>query len=316
MMQPASKKVNEMKPSYGVIVGRFQVHELTDGHMELLRQVRVRHPRVIILVGCTPAGPTKRNPLDFVVRRRMIEAKFPEFIVVPIMDKKTDELWSQEVDARIADVIGAVPADVVLYGGRDSFIPYYNGIHEPHELELSNPISPSGTEVREKLTNTVMESADFRAGVIYAMHQMYPRTIPTVDVAVLHCNGDKTEVLLGRKKNEKGLRFIGGYAEPGSDRYELDGAREVMEEASREIGNFEYISSQKIDDWRYTNETDKIKTLFFMATANSLDIKAGDDIEHVEWVDIRKIKHTHFEQEHQVLVEALITNLQKKGILQ
>jgi bifunctional NMN adenylyltransferase/nudix hydrolase len=246
----------------------------------------------------------------------MIEAKFPEFIVVPIMDKKTDELWSQEVDARIADVIGAVPADVVLYGGRDSFIPYYNGIHEPHELELSNPISPSGTEVREKLTNTVMESADFRAGVIYAMHQMYPRTIPTVDVAVLHCNGDKTEVLLGRKKNEKGLRFIGGYAEPGSDRYELDGAREVMEEASREIGNFEYISSQKIDDWRYTNETDKIKTLFFMATANSLDIKAGDDIEHVEWVDIRKIKHTHFEQEHQVLVEALITNLQKKGILQ
>ena len=315
-MQPASKKVNEMKPSYGVIVGRFQVHELTDGHMELLRQVRVRHPRVIILVGCTPAGPTKRNPLDFVVRRRMIEAKFPEFIVVPIMDKKTDELWSQEVDARIADVIGAVPADVVLYGGRDSFIPYYNGIHEPHELELSNPISPSGTEVREKLTNTVMESADFRAGVIYAMHQMYPRTIPTVDVAVLHCNGDKTEVLLGRKKNEKGLRFIGGYAEPGSDRYELDGAREVMEEANREIGNFEYISSQKIDDWRYTNETDKIKTLFFMATANVAEIKAGDDIEHVEWIDVRAIKQTYFEQEHLVLADALITYLQKKGILQ
>ena len=308
--------MNEMKPSYGVIVGRFQVHELTDGHMELLRQVRVRHPRVIILVGCTPAGPTKRNPLDFVVRRRMIEAKFPEFIVVPIMDKKTDELWSQEVDARIADVIGAVPADVVLYGGRDSFIPYYNGIHEPHELELSNPISPSGTEVREKLTNTVMESADFRAGVIYAMHQMYPRTIPTVDVAVLHTDGDKTEVLLGRKKNEKGLRFIGGYAEPASDHYELDGAREVMEEANREIGNFEYISSQKIDDWRYTNETDKIKTLFFMATANVAEIKAGDDIEHVEWIDVRAIKQTYFEQEHLVLADALITYLQKKGILQ
>jgi bifunctional NMN adenylyltransferase/nudix hydrolase len=246
----------------------------------------------------------------------MIEAKFPEFIVVPIMDKKTDELWSQEVDARIADVIGAVPADVVLYGGRDSFIPYYTGIHEPHELELNHPISPSGTEVREKLTNTVMESADFRAGVIYAMHQMYPRTIPTVDVAVLHTDGDKTEVLLGRKKNEKGLRFIGGYAEPASDRYELDGAREVMEEANREIGNFEYISSQKIDDWRYTNETDKIKTLFYMATSNSLDIKAGDDIDHVEWVDIRNIEHTHFEQEHHVLADALITHLQKKGILQ
>jgi bifunctional NMN adenylyltransferase/nudix hydrolase len=232
------------------------------------------------------------------------------------MDKKTDELWSKEVDARIADVIGAVPADVVLYGGRDSFIPYYSGIHEPRELELSTPITVSSTEVREKLTNTVMESADFRAGVIYAMHQMYPRTIPTVDVAVLHTNGDKTEVLLGRKKNEKGLRFIGGYAEPGSDHYELDGAREVMEEASREIENLEYISSQKIDDWRYANETDKIKTLFYMATASSHEAKPSDDIEHVEWVDIHSIKQARIEQEHQVLVDALITHLQKKGILQ
>jgi bifunctional NMN adenylyltransferase/nudix hydrolase len=89
-----------------------------------------------------------------------------------------------------------------------------------------------------------------------------------------------------------------------------------MEEANREIGNLEYISSQKIDDWRYTNETDKIKTLFYMATANSRDVKAGDDIEHVEWVDVHSIQQTHFEQEHQVLVDALIMHLQKKGILQ
>ena len=305
-----------MKPSYGVIVGRFQVHELTDGHMELLRQVRVRHPRVIVLVGCAPAGPTKRNPLDFAVRRRMIEARFPEFIVVPVMDKKTDELWSKEVDARIADVIGAVPAEVVLYGGRDSFIPFYSGVHKPRELELGTPITVSGTDVRDKLTNTVMESADFRAGVIYAMQQLYPRTIPTVDVAVLHFDGAKIDVLLGRKRNEKGFRFIGGYAEPGSAHYELDGKREVMEEANRDIGDLEYIGSQEIDDWRYANETDKIKTLFFMATAGALDIKAGDDIEQVQWIDLRSLKHAHIEREHQVLVEKLLAHLQKKGLMQ
>ena len=49
--------------------------------------------------GCACA-PTKRNPLDFVVRCRMIEAKFPEFIVVPVVDKNTDEHEPPETRAQ------------------------------------------------------------------------------------------------------------------------------------------------------------------------------------------------------------------------
>jgi len=77
-----------MRPSYGIIIGRFQVNDLHDGHMELFRQVRARHSGVIVFVGVHPAGLTKDNPLDFPTRKAMIQAKFPEFTVLPLMDTR------------------------------------------------------------------------------------------------------------------------------------------------------------------------------------------------------------------------------------
>ena len=62
-------------PNFGVLVGRFQVHEMHDVHMELIRIVRGKHPRVIIFLGCNKCGPTRHDPLDFETRKRMIQAK-------------------------------------------------------------------------------------------------------------------------------------------------------------------------------------------------------------------------------------------------
>ena len=50
------------KPSYGICVGRFQVNDLHEGHMELFRQISARHNGVIVFVGKAPAGLTQDNP--------------------------------------------------------------------------------------------------------------------------------------------------------------------------------------------------------------------------------------------------------------
>src|SRR5579883_1402067 len=195
-----------MKPTFGVIVGRFQVHELHDGHLELLRQVCGLHDRVLVFLGVAPTGTTKRNPLDFEVRKRMITALFPKVTCLPLKDKKSDEAWSRELDARIADAVQY--GEVTLYGSRDSFIPYYSGKYKDRvkTLELSVPKSLRGTDIRAKLTNTVMESADFRAGIIYVLNNMYDRVVPTVDIAIVHTDSatNARKVLLGRKPDEQG----------------------------------------------------------------------------------------------------------------
>ena len=306
------------KPSYGVVVGRFQVHELHDGHMELFRQVRARHSRVVVFVGVAGARGTKHNPLDFETRMKMIQAKFPDFSVLPIADVMTDEAWSANLDSAIRLI--ASYGDVTLYGGRDSFVPHYHGNFQPVELALDpQTMKVKGEDIRAKLTNQVMESADFRAGVIYAAMNQYPRVVTTVDVVIWHKKyvpvipgmaglvRETKEFLLGRKEGEPGWRFIGGHAEPKHFTFEEDARAEAMEEAWVDLGTLTYIGSAIVPDWRYFEEDDKIKTLVFAGESMSLSIRAGDDINEVRWFDSNELVPGLFVPTHHPLLEIVQT---------
>lgn len=302
-----------MKDGYGVIVGRFQVNDLHDGHMELFRQVRARHDGVIVFVGQHPAGLSVNHPLDFPVRKAMIQAKFPDFIVLPLRDTRLDEDWSATLDDFINQAIGGM-ARVTLYGGRDSFVPHYTGKYKPVELAL--PIetqSVSGNDIRREFANKVIESSDFRAGMIYASAHQYPVCYPTVDVAIF--TTDYTEVLLGRKPTDpkNKWRFIGGFAEKKRGTYESDARTEVMEEATLDTNAMEYIGSAVIPDWRMAGLPDKgIKTVFFATTTMSMGARAGDDIEEVKWFKVNKLTLGDMVDTHHVLYVLLPTFLDRK----
>jgi len=272
-----------MKPSYGVIVGRFQVNDLHDGHMELFRQVRIRHSGVIVFIGVHPAGLTKDNPLDFATRKAMIQAKFPEFTVLPLMDTRNDESWSDSLDDAIHAATSG-PADVTLYGGRDSFVPHYKGRYTPIELSLSIETQRvSGTMLREAVSNQVVESSEFRAGMIYAAAHLWPVLLATVDIAIF--TTDYKQILLGRKESDPvgKYRFIGGHAEKASKTYEDDARKEVSEETTLDAHRMQYIGSAIIPDWRYSTPDRGVKTLFFATTVMSQGAVAKDDICEVRW---------------------------------
>lgn len=290
-----------MKPSYGVIIGRFQVNDLHDGHMELFRQVRARHSGVIVFVGVHPAGISVNHPLDFPVRKAMIQAKFPEFTVLPLADTRTDELWSDALDTLISSVVTGV-ASVTLYGGRDSFVPHYKGRHTPVELAL--PIETqkiSGTDIRNEFANKVIESPEFRAGMIYASAHQYPVCYPTVDIAIF--SSDYTEILLGRKPTDpkNKWRFIGGFAEKARGTYESDARTETMEEAGLDTNAMDYIGSAVIPDWRMNVPDKGIKTIFFATTVMSMGARPGDDIEEVRWFKVASLTSQNIVDTHQVL---------------
>jgi bifunctional NMN adenylyltransferase/nudix hydrolase len=274
-------------PDIGIIVGRFQVHELHDGHMELFRIVNSLHNRVVVFIGCTKAGPSRYNPLDFETRKRMIQAAFPEITVLPLQDKRTDEQWSRELDNRIDDVVGGTPANVTLYGARDSFVPHYHGKHKVKELTVVVPKPTSGTEVRAALTNQVMSSADFRAGQIYAAGQRFANCIPTVDIAILNTEG--THVCLGRRADDVKWRFIGGHAETGLLTYEQDACTEVMQETGLDLARLQYIGSTVIDGWRHRGTENRIKTLFFVGYSPTMAGRGADDIAETHWFPLDKL---------------------------
>jgi bifunctional NMN adenylyltransferase/nudix hydrolase len=294
----------------GVIVGRFQVPELHDAHKLLIQTVCDRHDKVVVFLGLSQLMVTRENPLDFESRKQMILDEFPDVIVLYAKDNRSDEVWSGKLDEMISDVV--TPAQsVVLYGGRDSFIDRYHGRYPTAELEQD--VFISGKEIRKNIARkSTKGTPDWRAGVVWAAHSGYPTCYPTVDIAVF--NEDESEILLARKPGEKGLRLIGGFADPRSPSYEADARREVQEEAGISITDPEYVGSFTIDDWRYRGEVDSIKTLLFKARLQFGTPTPDDDIDELHWVSVKTLRDTRdlgqinptIVPEHIPLIERLI----------
>ena len=129
----------------GVVVGRFQVAELTEGHKALINQALSENNDVIIFLGSEQKDAlSKRNPLPFEVRKNMILSEFKDFeykiSIYPLEDKHFFPLWVANLDSMIISLGEAIrPTNFnpmgedtiisknvyTLYGGRDSFLKGY-----------------------------------------------------------------------------------------------------------------------------------------------------------------------------------------------
>ena len=270
----------------GVVVGRFQVPELSDGHKKLIDHVRTQHGQILIAVGCITAKErTKRDPLDYAVREAMIKDYAPDAIVIPVTDcPGNDELWSQNLDAFLRTICPM--GEITLYGGRDSFIPHYKGRYPTYKIELE--FSPSGTDIRAFTGNRIRVSGDFRAGMIYSMTNMFQRVYPTVDIALIQDG----HVLMGRKPNELLWRLPGGFVDIHDKTLEDAAAREGFEETGLQSKpeSLEYVGSFRTSDLRYNPEKDgaAITTVLFATQTFEGIAKANDDIKEVKWFRVSK----------------------------
>jgi bifunctional NMN adenylyltransferase/nudix hydrolase len=226
----------------------------------------------------------------------MVEKEFPTVEVLYIKDVGNNELWSRELDRIIASQIGPNQG-VLLYGGRDSFVPHYRGKYPTQELVPSKFIS--GKEIRKNVGIKSKATPQFREGVIWSVENQWPSVLPTVDIAILDRKADR--ILLCRKSNQKSLRFVGGFASPNSECYEEDAKRETIEETHLDCDNFQYVGSARIRDWRFEGERNKIKTILFTCDYTTGTPVADDDIAEVEWVSFEALTEEMFIEEHKVL---------------
>ncbi|HEX5154277.1 MAG TPA: NUDIX domain-containing protein [Parafilimonas sp.] len=296
--------------STAVIVARFQTPFLHSGHTWLLNEIKARHNRLIVVLGVSPVKGSKRNPFDFYTRERMLKQFDASLVILPLKDEASDKVWSRNLDSLLHN---SFPMEhFILYGSRDCFIPYYSGKLPVQELPEAGDIS--ATSIREENADKVRISEDFRMGINYAYQNTYSKIYPTVDIAVL--NADKTNVLLARKPNTGMWRFPGGFSDIADESFEAAAKRELQEECGAiETGEFTYIGSARIDDWRYRSEQDKIITTFFATTLASGKPVAGDDIEETRWFRLDEIPllmaNNMIAAEHIVLINMLIQFLNK-----
>ena len=296
------------KEPVGVIIGRFQVPYLHEGHKSLIQTVLENHSRVLLFLGLSPLKGTVINPLDFETRKKMILNYFPDLTILYIKDTKDDKVWSEKLDEMIIDIIGP-NQKAILYGGRDSFIKHYFGRFPTKELKQDKFIS--GTEIRIKVSSKIKDTEDFRIGCIYTTQNQYPQSIPTVDAAIF--NEDYSEILLGRKKDESQYRFIGGFVPP-KETWEQTVRREVMEETGLEITGIQYVKSFFIDDWRFKNEINKITTSLFTCKVLYGKPQPNDDIHELKWFKFDNINLDEIVVEHREMLEYLQKFMKQSSI--
>lgn len=293
---------NNKVPEIGVIVGRFQINDLHEGHRKVFDTVIDIHTQVktIVFLGVAPTRAESDNPLDFITRKWMILDSYQHVTVAPIPDYNSDEVWSSELDKRIREIHPY--GSVMLYGSRDSFAKTYKGKFPITEIEEETGIS--ATEARKEISKEVPMTSDYRSGVINCANNQFAKVFPTVDVAIICGNGSKEDpftLLLGKKPHEEKYRFIGGFADPTDNSYEQSAIREADEETGLEVGDLKYLGSAKIDDWRYRKSQNKIITHLFVAKKVFGNEMPDDDIRELAKFEFNLLNINMFVEEHKIL---------------
>lgn len=271
------------KHSIGVIVGRFQVPSLSEGHKEILEHCLAQgHETNILFLGVPPTDVhvTKNNPLPFAPRKHMIEETYGnKFIIAYIKDSKSDTEWSKALDEAILTITNG-DTDVILYGSRQSFISHYTGRFDTEEY--TQRLMCAGTAVRANAIHSGETNLGFRLGVVYATQKSWTRYFPCVDCAIA-TDDTYSKFVFAKKPHEKLLQFVGGFWDSVDENVEAAAIREAKEETNLDCKVKSYIGSLKVDDCRYRNEIEKIMTTFFLmeAKADSAALRAGDDITEV-----------------------------------
>lgn len=305
-----------MKEPVGVVIGRFQIDELHEGHLALLNFVQDRYRNFLVLLGVRHSVQTAKNPLDYRVREQMIRQLYPNAVVLPVVDQSTNESWSRHVDQQIKTAFPGRSA--ILFGGPDNSLDAYSGKFTTQTVDVAVS-TQHATARREAIANAPLSSSDFRAGIIYALQTQRPRTEVSVDIAALYDDPEERtlSVLLGRKPGEKLWRLPGGFVDPEDRSFKMAAYRECREEVGGVAGHLTYITDIISDDWRSADQDDVIhRTVLFCGWATEkFEVQAGDDLTEAKWVNINDLNERDVVPEHNELIHHLVGYLEGQGAL-
>ncbi len=136
--------------------------------------------------------------------------------------------------------------------------------------------------------NTILNKFGYKFQNINEAYLPWPTCFHAVDIAVYDIYSDK--ILLGRKSGKDYWVFPGGFTDPISKNDEEDAVRELFEETDivKPSSSLVYIGNYFIDDLRYINSKNKIRTHFYRVDCSiSEKVKAKDDLEEVKWFDVK-----------------------------
>ena len=326
-MTPVCGKVELMSlPSissakYGVIFLPFQTHFLSDVHAGVIDDAIQAHEHVIIALPVRRITPSKRSPLTFQVRERLITQTYGDVTIVAVPDTKYPEDKIKALENAVRAPFSEMRGSVALYTS-DTFASLYTTNGGKWKTTIVPDILKCEEQARRLAQKAPVVNTDQVLGIIQGLNQQFPISWSTVDICIYRRVAGKTMILLGKKPGERGWRFPGGFKDREDPSYEVAVLREAGEEILRQdvdpktvMREPEYIGSLNINDWRYVDEIDGITTLFYAIEFTGTDdqIEANDDIAESQWFAVDQLTEDIMEGEHKKLLALMFQVAEKKA---
>lgn len=313
-----TKNIDPKDYEVGAIVGRFQLADIHEGHEFLLDTVINNHKKSIVLLGVTRAIgspedpirlPSRENPLDFQSRLYMLQEKYPKTVITSIQDKDSDRIWSESLDAKIREMF---PTEkVLLYGGRDSFIPHYCGAFDVKSLDPK--IYTSATAQRNNISKEVLADPNFRKGQIYFAYQQTPMLYTNYKIALMEDDNILFYKKHGYDHKEDKLRLLNGLAGINDPSLEI-GAKRVIGNTvgSLEVDTKYEMSKTNID---FGNKTNRVVNVLITARKMFGSLKPQGNFD-IQWISIKDLMSEgymvkHIEKDEFEYVQHLIKTYRK-----
>lgn len=148
-----------------VVVGRFQIPELHEGHITLLKKAYDESDKnLIVILAITDDIPSLKNPYNVAVRKTIIEDstlsnKYFVNTYASIKDYESDHVWSHHLDIIIDSLTDK--QEVKIYHSRDSIKNHYFGKYPLVAVKCKGKLC--STEVRNKvISNSVYLNTKIR----------------------------------------------------------------------------------------------------------------------------------------------------------
>lgn len=148
-----------MKKDLAVVIGRFQ--PWTKAHQKLAEFAASKADNLLILVGSFSEFRTKKNPLLFDERRKIIDSNLKNigipYLIQPVPDTESDESWTELVKQQVGlaqqELYLGNNISTVLVGMDKDASSYYLKLFPEYDLiEYPKPENIiSATDVREIL---------------------------------------------------------------------------------------------------------------------------------------------------------------------
>lgn len=287
----------------GIVIGRFQVPDLHPSHHILISQAARNSEQLAIFIAIPKARGTNYDPLDFLTRKLMLQEYYPDAILLPLPDNRSDEAWSTQLDKKISE-LQHEDQPVTIFTGPNGLASSYKG---NYNIETVEEVPEYEGASLHPLKQTPRNSAEFRRGVIYGVSNKYPITHMTTDIAVMR----DEKVLLAKRPGREYYRFPGGFMHFSDGTLEDCAARELFEETGIIIDSqdFTYVGSHHVKDWRYINRDDaRIMTTLFATQIDPKEhtINLNEEFQEYDYLELTAANLDKIEVEHRPLFQMLI----------